>query len=80
MIDVSSIPVGMVVREDFLDLLRTDRAFREDVRRQILTEDLLALPGRFAHLTELVVQSISLLRETVGVVRLLAEAQQRTEV
>ena len=79
MIDVSSTPVGMVVREEFLELLRTDRAFREDVRRQILTEDLLALPGRFDQLAELVGQSISLLRETVGVVRHLAEAQQRTE-
>src|ERR687892_414548 len=79
MIDVSSTPVGMVVREEFLELLRTDRAFREDVRRQILTEDLLALPGRVDELTELVGQSISLLRETVGVVRHLAEVQQRTE-
>ena len=79
MIDVSSIPVGMVVREEFLELLRTDPVFREDVRRQILTENLLALPGRFDQLTELVGQSISLLRETVEVVRHLAEAQQRTE-
>jgi hypothetical protein len=79
MIDVSSAPVGMVVREEFLELLRTDRAFREDVRRQILTEDLLALPGRVDELTEVVGQSISLLQETVGVVRHLAEAQQRTE-
>jgi hypothetical protein len=67
------------VREEFLELLRTDQAFREDVRRQILTEDLLALPGRLDHLTELVGQSVSLLRETVGVVRHLAEVQLRTE-
>ena len=69
----------MVVREEFLELLRTDRAFREDVRRQILTEDLLVLPGRLDHVTELGEQSLSLLQETVGVVRQLAEAQLRTE-
>ena len=69
----------MIVREEFLELLRTDRTFREDVRRQLLSEDLLALPGKFDHLTELVGQALSLLRETVGVVRDLAQAQQRTE-
>jgi hypothetical protein len=79
MIDIPSAPVRIVVREEFLELLRTDRAFRENVRRQLLSEDLLALPGRFDHFTELVGQSVSLLRETVGVVRHLAEVQQRTE-
>ena len=69
----------MIVREEFLELLRTDQTFREDVRRQLLSEDLLALPGKFDHLTELVGQALSLLRETVGVVRDLVEAQQRTE-
>jgi hypothetical protein len=69
----------MIVREEFLELLRTDQTFREDVRRQLLSEDLLALPGKFDHLTELVGQALSLLRETVGVVRDLAQAQQRTE-
>jgi hypothetical protein len=67
------------VREEFLELLRRDLAFREEVRRHLLTEDLLALPGRLGHLTELVGEALSLLRETVGVVRQLAEAQQRTE-
>jgi hypothetical protein len=69
----------MIVREEFLELLRTDQTFREEVRRQLLSEDLLALPGKFDHLTELVGQALSLLRETVGVVRDLVEAQRRTE-
>lgn len=69
----------MVVREEFLELLRTDPTFREQVRRQLLTEELLALPGRFDHLTGLVGQALSLLSETVGVVRDLAETQRRTE-
>ena len=69
----------MIVREEFLELLRTDQTFREDVRRQLLSEDLLALPGKFDHLTELVGQALSLLRETVGVVRDLGEAQRQTE-
>jgi hypothetical protein len=30
------------MREEFLELLRTDQAFREDLRRQLLTEDVLA--------------------------------------
>ncbi len=69
----------MIVREEFLDLLRTDRTFREEVRRQLLTEEVLALPGRFDHLTELVGQALSLLREIVGVVRELTETQRQTE-
>lgn len=69
----------MSVREEFLELLRTDRTFREEVRRQLLTEDLLAIPGRLDHLTELVGRTLSLLSETAGVVRDLAEAQRRTE-
>lgn len=34
----------MALRDELLDLLRTDPAFREEVRRQLLTEELLALP------------------------------------
>jgi len=77
--DPASTQAKMGVREEFLELLRTDRTFREEVRRQLLSEDLLALPGRFDHLTGLVEQALSLLRETVGVVRNLADAQRRTE-
>jgi hypothetical protein len=67
------------MREEFLELLRTDRAFREELRRQLLTEDVLAMPGRLDHLTELLAQALGLLRETVGVVQSLTEAQRRTE-
>jgi hypothetical protein len=67
------------VKEEFLELLRRDPAFREEVRRQLLSEDLLALPGRFDRLTALLEEALSLLRETVGIAHALAEAQRRTE-
>lgn len=68
-----------MVREEFIELLRTDPAFREEVRRQLLTEELLAVPGRLDHLTESVGQAVSLLGEVVTVVKELAQAQRRTE-
>ncbi|MBI3329075.1 MAG: hypothetical protein HYZ81_20515 [Nitrospinae bacterium] len=40
------------MREEVLDLLRTDSAFREEVRRQLLTEELLGLPGLVRELAE----------------------------
>jgi hypothetical protein len=61
-----------MLRNEFLELLQTDLVFREEVRRQLLTEDLLALPERFDRLTELI-------GETVEAVRDLTIAQQRTE-
>ncbi len=67
------------MKEEFLELLRRDQAFREEVRRQLLSEDLLALPGGFDHLTALLEEALSLLRETVGIAHALAEAQRRTE-
>lgn len=39
-------------RERFLSSLRTDEAFREEVRREVLTEELLAMPQRFAAFVE----------------------------
>ena len=36
------------LREEFLDLLERDGAFRESVRRQLLTAELVELPERFA--------------------------------
>ena len=36
------------LREEFLDLLERDGAFRESVRRQLLTSELVELPERFA--------------------------------
>jgi DNA repair exonuclease SbcCD ATPase subunit len=61
-----------MIREEFLELLRTDAAFREEVRRQLLTESLLALPERFDQLTKAV-------DELAITVRELAEAQRRTD-
>ena len=42
----------MTIREEALDLLRTDSAFREEVRRQLLTKELLSLPGLVHELAE----------------------------
>jgi hypothetical protein len=56
--------------EEFLARLRTDRNFREEVRRQILSEDLLELPERFETRMEAVESAL----------QRLAEAQLRTEV
>jgi hypothetical protein len=55
--------------EDFLERLRTDRPFREEVRRQVLTEDLLALPERFE----------ARMAGVEAALQRLAEAQLRTE-
>jgi len=40
------------LREEFLDLLERDGAFREAVRRQLLTAELIELPERFAAFAE----------------------------
>jgi len=42
----------MSLREELFELLRTDRGFREEVRRQVLTEELLALPALVQELVE----------------------------
>ncbi|MGH9104689.1 MAG: hypothetical protein ACRDZX_02410 [Acidimicrobiales bacterium] len=41
-------PLTSDERERFLASLRTDDAFRDQVRRELLTDELLGLPGRFA--------------------------------
>ncbi|MCS7313254.1 MAG: hypothetical protein NZ742_10150 [Acidobacteria bacterium] len=38
-----------MLKEEFLRLLREDAAFREEVRRQVLTDDVLVLPVRVDH-------------------------------
>ena len=79
---------------DLLRLLREHAEWREPLRSLLLTEDLLALPGRFERLVSLVSEGTSLQQETLAVVRRLivlqehntenirqlVEAQQRTEV
>ena len=67
------------MREEFLELLRTDRAFRDEVRRHLLTEELLALPVAFERLMALVQESVAMLARLAEVVQHLAEAQVRTE-
>jgi len=81
------------MREEFLELLRTDQAFRDEVRRYVLTEELLALPVEFGRLMVVVGEAVTLLRrladaqvrleERVGrleeAMARLAEAQARTE-
>jgi len=67
------------MREEFLQLLRTDQAFREEVRRYLLTEELLALPGEFERLMTMVKEIIASLGRITKAVQHLAEAQARTE-
>ena len=42
----------MTIREEVLNLLHTDVAFREEVRRQVLSEEVLALPALVRELAE----------------------------
>jgi len=42
----------MALPDEILDLLRRDPAFREELRRQLLTEDLLGLPALVRELVE----------------------------
>ena len=67
------------MREQILELLRTDPEFREEVRRLILTEDLLALPSKVDQLVEAVRELTAVQRQQAEQIRALAEAQRRTE-
>ena len=69
----------MSVREDFLALLRTDQNFHEEVRRQLLTEEVLSLPKRVDRLTEVVSETTSLLQETIKLVHGLTKSQLQVE-
>ncbi|MCS7312713.1 MAG: hypothetical protein NZ742_07360 [Acidobacteria bacterium] len=67
--------------KEFLRLLREDEAFREEVRRQVLTDDLLAVSGRLDRLEtllqrtlEMVQQTLELQRQTLETVRTMAAA------
>jgi hypothetical protein len=68
-----------MIREEFLELLRTDDAFRDEVRREILTEELLALPARFDRLTEVVSEIAESVRDLTAAQQRTQEAQRRTE-
>jgi hypothetical protein len=72
--------------EEFLRLLRTDHAFREEVRRLVLTEELLTLPEKMEELTKAVRELVEAQREHSEILRqhseqiaALVEAQRRTE-
>ena len=72
--------------EEFLRLLRTDHAFREEVRRLVLTEELLTLPEKVEELTKAVRELVEAQREHSEILRqhseqiaALVEAQRRIE-
>ncbi|MFA0784612.1 hypothetical protein [Fervidibacter sacchari] len=72
--------------EEFLRLLRTDPAFRAEVRRLVLTEELLTLPEKVEELTRAVRelaeaqrQHSEILRQHSEQIGALVEAQRRTE-
>lgn len=83
----------MTLRKQFLELLRTDPAFREEVRQLVLTEELLALPQKIDKLvqtvqelveaqrqhSELLRQHSETLRKHSEQIAALIEAQRRTE-
>ena len=58
-------PMDAVERQRFLETLRNDRAFRDDVRRELLTDELLRLPETVATLTT----NVNVLVETVADLR-----------
>ncbi|MFA0745434.1 MAG: hypothetical protein LASZOEIN_002245 [Candidatus Fervidibacter sp.] len=67
------------MREQFLELLRTDPSFREEVRRLVLTDELLALPSKFDQLVAVVRELAEIQRQQSEQIRSLMEAQKRTE-
>jgi len=67
------------MREQFLELLRTDPEFREEVRRLVLTDELLALPSKFDQLVAVVRELAEIQRQQGEQIRSLMEAQKRTE-
>ena len=68
-----------MMREQFLELLRTDPEFREEVRRLVLTDELLALPSKFDQLVAVVRELAEIQRQQSEQIRSLMEAQKRTE-
>jgi DNA repair exonuclease SbcCD ATPase subunit len=68
-----------MMREQILELLRTDPSFREEVRRLVLTDELLALPSKFDQLVAVVHELAEIQRQQGEQIRSLMEAQKRTE-
>ncbi len=55
--------------EQFLELLRTDPAFRAEVRRLVLTDELLALPEKVDELVKAVQELVAVQREHSEILR-----------
>jgi uncharacterized protein YigA (DUF484 family) len=68
-----------MMREQILELLRTNPEFREEVRRLVLTDELLALPSKFDQLVAVVHELAEIQRQQGEQIRSLMEAQKRTE-
>jgi hypothetical protein len=68
-----------MMREQILELLRADPEFREEVRRLVLTDELLALPSKFDQLVAVVRELAEIQRQQGEQIRSLMEAQKRTE-
>jgi hypothetical protein len=68
-----------MMREQILELLRTDPEFREEVRRLVLSDELLALPSKFDQLVAVVRELAEIQRQQGEQIRSLMEAQKRTE-
>jgi ATP-dependent Lon protease len=68
-----------MMREQILELLRTDPSFREEVRRLVSTDELLALPSKFDQLVAVVHELAEIQRQQGEQIRSLMEAQKRTE-
>jgi len=65
--------------QDIIELLRREPSFREEVRRYVLSEELLALPVRFASLEERMERMESRMARLEEALVRLADAQARTE-
>jgi len=65
--------------QDIIELLRREPSFREEVRRYVLSEELLALPVRFASLEERMERMESRMDRLEEALVRLADAQARTE-
>src|SRR5947209_6534159 len=69
----------MTIKDELLELLRTDPEAREAVRRQLFTDDLLLMPGRLEMLTARIEALAAAQQRTEERVGALAAAQHRTE-
>ncbi len=69
----------MELKDQLLELLRTDPAFREEVRRIVLTEELLRLPEKVETLVRTVQELAAAQRRTEEQLSQLVAAQRQTQ-